>query len=110
MTKKLIRNLADYRQWAWQIVNEFDGKSAVEQAVGMKLIHDCYDYNDKDEPIDENNNVIPDDTAETAQLYDWVNELVFPVVAVYWIEREFDRVGDVFIVAAEFVSLSEFSE
>ena len=110
MTKKLLKNIQEYRQWAWQIVNEFDGKSAIEQAVGMNLIHDCYDYNDKNEPIDENGNVIPDDTAETAQLDDWVNELVFPVVAVYWIEREFDRVGEVMIIAAEFVSLSDFSE
>lgn len=110
MTKKFIKNLSDYRQWAWQIVNEFDGKSHVETAVGMNLIHDCYDYNDKNEPIDEQGNVIPADTAETAQLDEWVNELKFPIVAVYWIEREFDRVGDVFIVAAEFVSLSEFSE
>lgn len=110
MTKKLIKNIGEYRQWAWQIVNEFDGKYAIERAVGMNLTHDCYDYNDKNEPVDEQGNVIPDDTAETAQLDDWVNELKFPVVAVYWIEKEYDRVGEVVIVAAEFVSISEFSE
>jgi hypothetical protein len=110
MTKKLLKDIQEYRQWAWQILGEFDNKSQIERAVGMNLIHDCYDYNDKNEPIDENGKVIPDDTAETVQLDDWVNELVFPVIAVYWFERDHDRTGSYMIIAAEFVSLSDFSE
>lgn len=108
MDKKLIKNLAEYRAWAFEM-HEKHETHHVDQALGLNIDYDCWDYNDKNEPIDEQGNVIPDVTAETVKLEKWVEELVFPVVVVYWIEKDHDRHGDVQIIALETVSLSEFN-
>lgn len=108
MTKKLLKNISEYRQWAWKVLQENDDNSNVAENLGLIPAYDCYDYNDNDEPIDENGNVLPDDTAETVQIEDSIKELVFPVMAVYWIEKAWDRGGDVQIIAVDFVELREF--
>jgi len=110
MTKKLIQNLSEYRQWAWNTLTELDDNKVVAKELGLLPVYECWDVNEKGEEIDEDGNVIPEDTAETVKIEDWVSELQFPVVAVYWLEKEYDRHGDVTIVAVEFVSLNEFQK
>lgn len=106
MKKKLLKNISEYRKWAWKISEQSEGKA--DESLGLLISYDCWDYNDNNEPIDEQGNVIPDETAETVKLEEWVEKLKFPVVAVYWIEKEFDRVGNVTIIAVDFVSQSDF--
>lgn len=108
MTKKLLKDISEYRQWAWDVLEQNDNNHHVAESLGLRPAYDCYDYNDNDEPIDENGNVLPDDTAETIQIEDFIKELVFPVMAVYWIEKEWDRFGTAQIIAVDFVELREF--
>jgi hypothetical protein len=42
------------------------------------------------------------------KLENWINDLIFPVVAVYWIEQADDRFGGVNIAIVEYVSIGEF--
>lgn len=108
MNKTLLKDISEYRQWAWDLVEEEDDQH-VEKALGLCVVRECWDVNEKGEEIDEEGNVIPDDTAETVKLEDWVNKLQFPVVAVYCFEKEWDRHGSAQIVFAEFVELKEFN-
>ena len=106
MKKKLLKNISEYRKWAWKISEQSEGKA--DEALGLLIDLDCWDYNENNEPIDEQGNVILDETAETVKLEEWVEKLKFPVIAVYWVEKTFDRCGNVAIVAVEFVSQSDF--
>jgi hypothetical protein len=108
MQKKLIQNIQEYRQWAWEIIEEMDNQH-VDKALGLLPIRECWDVNENGDEVDEEGNIIPDDTAETVQIEDWVKELEFPLVAVYCFEKTFDRTGSVEIACAEFVSLKEFT-
>lgn len=110
MNKTLIKNIQEYRQWAWNILEKHKNRQTVEEALGLVIDHDCWDYNDKNEPIDEQGNVIPEDTVDTVKLEDWVNTLDFPLIAVHTFEKDWDRTGSFEIVMLEFVSLSEFTE
>jgi len=106
MKKKLIKNLSEYRKWAFK--QSENGNEHVDRALGLNRIYDCWDYNEAGEEIDEKGNIIPEDTAENVELEDWVNELNFPAIIVYCFSKEFDRQGDLEIVLAEFVSISDF--
>lgn len=110
MKKKLLKNISEYRKWAWKISEQSEGQAEADESLGLLVDHDCWDYNENNEPIDEAGNVLQDETAETVKLEKWVEELDFPVVAVYWIEKTFDRCGDVAIVSVEFVSQSDFNK
>ena len=107
MTKKLLKDIQEYRQWAYDIsiLHEY---YKVDDALGLNINYDCWDTNDNGEDINEDGSVIPKLTPENMQLENWINELVFPVVAVYWIEKFDDRLGGVNITAVEFVSIDEF--
>jgi hypothetical protein len=110
MNKTLIKNIQEYRQWAWNALEEHKDSQTVEEALGLIIGHDCWDCNDKNEPIDQQGNVIPEDTVDIVKLEDWVNELDFPLVAVYTFEKDWDRAGNYEVVMLDFVSLSEFTE
>ena len=107
MTKKLLKNIQEYRQWAFNI-SILHEHYEVDDALGLDINYDCWDTNDNGENINEDGSVIPKLTPENMQLENWINELVFPVVAVYWIEKFDDRLGGVNITAVEFVSIDEF--
>ena len=107
MTKKLLKNIQEYRQWAYDI-STLHEHYKVDDALGLDINYDCWDTNDNGENINEDGSVIPKLTPENMQLENWINELVFPVVAVYWIEKFDDRLGGVNITAVEFVSINEF--
>ena len=107
MTKKLLKNIQEYRQWAFNI-SILHEHYQVDDALGLDINYDCWDTNDNGENINEDGSVIPKLTPENMQLENWINELVFPVVAVYWIEKFDDRLGGVNITAVEFVSIDEF--
>ena len=107
MTKKLLKNIQEYRQWAFNI-SILHEHYKVDDALGVNINYDCWDTNDNGENINEDGSVIPKLTPENMQLENWINELVFPVVAVYWIEKFDDRLGGVNITAVEFVSIDEF--
>lgn len=107
MDKQLLHNLTEYREWAWKLHEEKD-KEHIDEALGLQLIYECWDYNEEGESIDEDGNVIPEDTAETVKLNDWVYGLEFPVIAVHWFENDDWRGCSHEICALEFVSLNEF--
>jgi hypothetical protein len=77
-------------------------------------VYDCYDSIEDENgnwvDIDEDGNVIPEDTAETIKLDDWVYGLEFPVVTIYWFEQDDWRGCSHEICACDFVSINEFKE
>ena len=107
MTKKLLKNIQEYRQWAYDI-STLHEHYKVDDALGLDINYDCWDTNDNGENINEDGSVIPKLTPENMQLENWINELVFPVIVVYWIEKFDDRLGGLNITAVEFVSIDEF--
>lgn len=114
MDKKLINNLTEYREWAWKTYQEWELNEYIEKAFGLVPQHECWDcvYDENGEwlhDVDEDGNIIPEDTAETIQLEDWVDEVEFPAVFVYTFEQTWDRIGDQEIYILDYVSLNEFS-
>lgn len=107
MTRQFLRNIEEYRKWAFDISAIHD-KTEVDRALGLIIDYSCWDVNEKGEEINEDGSVIPELTPENVELADWVNDLVFPVVAVYWIENMDDRVGEAMVIAADFVSMQDF--
>ena len=107
MTKKLLKDIQEYRQWAYHI-STLHEHYRVDAALGLVISYDCWDINGNGENINEDGSVIPKPTPENMQLKNWVNELVFPVIAVYWIEKDCDRMGETVIIAADFVSINDF--
>lgn len=108
MTRKLLKNIEEYRKWSFDISNIHD-KTEVDRALGLIIDYSCWDVNENGEEINEDGSVIPDLTPENMELKDWVNKLTFPVVAVYWIENMDDRMGDTMIIAVDFVSIEDFN-
>jgi hypothetical protein len=107
MTKKLLKNIQEYRQWAYDI-SILHEHYKVDDALGVDISYDCWDTNDNGENINEDGSVIPKTTPENMKLENWINDLIFPVVAVYWIEPADERVGGVNIAIVEYVSIGEF--
>ena len=118
MDKQLLHNQTEYREWAWGVYQKtltdpFYGTSYhVADAVGLKPITECWDsiLNDNGEyvDVDEEGNVIPEDTAETVALQDWAQEMSFPAIAFYWFQKDDFRGCPDEICVCEFVSLNEF--
>lgn len=111
MDKELIRSIDEYREWAWGIFEKNKTSryiQSIENQLGLEIQHECYDTNENGEDLDEDGNVIPEDTVSTVNLVEWVIDLKFPVIAVSWIESCLDRYGDATIVAIDFVSRDEF--
>ncbi len=104
MTKKLLKNIQEYRQWAYDI-SILHEHYKVDDALGVDISYDCWDTNDNGENINEDGSVIPKTTPENMKLENWINDLIFPVVAVYWIEQADDRFGGVNIAIVEYVSI-----
>ena len=116
--KKLLNNLTEYRQWAWSLYEEDENENEnIAEAVGICPVNECWDsvLNEYGEyvDIDEDGSVIPKDTSETVALQDWVQELTFPVVAVYWLQYDdhmgFEDENGRSLCVCGFVSLSEFT-
>ena len=107
MTKKLLKDIQEYRQWAYDI-SILHEHYKVDDALGLNINYDCWDTNDNGEDINEDGSVIPKLTPENMKLENWVKDLIFPVVAVYWIEKFDDILGEVNITAVKFVSIDEF--
>lgn len=112
MKHQLLRNLTEYRNWAWSFRDEENEN--IDQALGLCPVYSCYDSIEDENgnwvDIDEDGNVIPEDTAETVALDDWVYGLEFPVVAIYWFQQDDWRGCNHEICACDFVSINEFSE
>jgi hypothetical protein len=113
MDKKLINNLSEYREWAWQTYQDWEQNENIEKAFGLIPQHECWDsvYDENGEwlhDVDEYGNIIPEDTAQTVQLDDWVNEVKFPAIFVHTFEQGWDRIGDYEYYVMDYVSLSEF--
>jgi hypothetical protein len=109
--KTLLQNLTEYRTWAWDIAKIREGDH-IDNTLGLLPIYEWYDIikNEDGEwvDIDEEGNVIPEDTAENVKLEDWVYGLEFPVIAVHCFDEEWDRLGDIEFCFCEFVSKNEF--
>lgn len=113
MDKKLINNITEYREWAWETYHEWEQNPHVEAAFGICPQHECWDsvYDENDEwlyDIDEDGNIIPEDTAQTVLLHDWVDEVEFPAIFVHTFEQGWDRVGNYETYILDWVSLNEF--
>ena len=122
MKHQLLRNLTEYRNWAWYVYqywynhkNTFYASSALEvgRVIGLNPIFECWDSikNENGEwiDVDEDGNVIPEDTVETVALQDWMSDIEFPAVVVYALEKDRDRLGEFGNFLCDFVSLNEFS-
>ena len=108
MTKQFLRNIEEYRKWAYDI-SILHKHYKVDDALGLNISYDCWDTNDNGEDINEDGSVIPELTPENMELEDWVNELSFPAFAVYWIENMDDRMGEAMVIAVDFVCLEDCS-
>lgn len=122
MEKKLLRNETEYREWAWRIysrwknhINQFYASSAhhVAHVLGLCPAYECWDsiQNENGEwvDVDEDGNVIPEDTAEIVALADWMGDVDFPTIAVYQLEKDSDRLGVFEGYICDFVSMNEFN-
>jgi len=70
----------------------------------------CHGYDENDNEIDENGNIIPPTSRETIKIADeWRKDLTFPLYFIGWIDSSFDRYGDVRMAFSDFVSLKEFN-
>lgn len=107
MNKKLLKSEKEYREWAFSILSERQ-TSHISNAIGARIEDDCWGFNDKNQPIDEDGNVIPDETPESLELADWVKEINYPIVMIHCFEKSWDRIGDLEICFAEYVSLADF--
>jgi hypothetical protein len=117
MKHKFLHNITEYRNWAWNYYQQnWNHNNNVAEVLGMSPIFECWDsiLNENGEwiDIDEDGNVIPEDSAETIALQEWMSEVDFPVVAVYHFEKVYNRNvrGDDETYICDFVSLSEFSQ
>jgi hypothetical protein len=115
MDKKLINNLTEYREWAWETYQESGQNGYIERAFGILPISECWDnvFDENGEwlhDIDEDGNILPEETAQTVKIEEWVTEIEFPAIFVYTFEKTWDRIGDQEIYMLDYVSLSEFGE
>lgn len=113
MDKKLINNITEYREWALETYDEWEQNEYIGKAFGLCPQYECWDsiYDEDGEwlhDVDEDGNIIPEDTSQTVQLEDWVSEVEFPAIFVYTFEKGWDRVGDYETYVMDWVSLSEF--
>jgi len=106
-----LRHDDEYRKRC-EFVDKMDGidLNYVEDAFGVKIQHDCWDTDENGNDIDEDGNILPDDSSSPDKLVfeDWVNDLIYPLVVVSWIEAVYDRVGKSTICAVEFVEMEDF--
>jgi hypothetical protein len=113
MDKKLVQNIDEYRQWAWELYTNSGEQDTIERALGLEPIHDCWDSIENEDgsftDINEDGSVIPKDTAETVKLNDWVDEIKFPCVFVYAFEKSWDRLSDYEISILDYVSIEDFT-
>lgn len=115
MDKKLINNITEYREWAWETYQDSGEDEYIEQAFGLIPICECWDavFDENGEwlyDVDVDGNRIPEDTAQTVELDEWVTEIEFPAIFVYTFEKTWDRIGDQKIYILDYVSLSEFDK
>jgi len=111
MKKDLIKSEIEYRKYVWDILLESNFNSKLERAFGIVSQHDCYDYNDKNELIDENGVVLRDPTGpQDLILEEEIESLSYPLIIVSWIEEDDFRGSKYTIIAVEFVELSEFNK
>ena len=82
----------------------------LEQCFGVVVKHDCWDTDEDGNDVDEDGNIIPDDssTPESLVFEDWVGELTYPFLIVYWFASGFDRLGKNSICVLDFVELKDF--
>ncbi|AEC53148.1 hypothetical protein SCRM01_202 [Synechococcus phage S-CRM01] len=113
MDKKLIQNIDEYRQWAWDLYIESNENYHVEQCLGLEPIHDCWDSIENEDgsftDFNEDGSVIVPDTAETVELQQWVTEIKFPCIFIYLFEDTWDRFGSVKTYILDYISIEDFT-
>jgi hypothetical protein len=112
MQKTLITNESEYRQFVFQILedNIIGDEGALEDIFGVIKIHECWDTDENGNEIDEDGNILPDDSSSPEKLVfqDWVKNISFPFVIVSWIDVDYGRGKKNSILAVEFVELKDF--
>ena len=122
MNHQLVQSLTEYRTWAWGLYqdwlnhnNPFYRQFApkVAKVLGLCPVYECWEsifdqngvwiYD-----VDEFGGIIPDNTAESVTLDEWVKEVDFPAVVVYAIHSDIDRLGLVGTCVCDCVSMNEF--
>ncbi len=107
MNKTLIKSEKEYRKFAFDILKNSDSHH-VQEALGVRLDTNCYDYNKNGEPIDEKENVIPDETPDSLFLEDEIKSLEYPIIAVHSFSKDWDRFGGFEVCILEFVEMKDF--
>ncbi len=82
----------------------------VEECFGVVIKHDCWDEDEDGNALDEEGNIMPDDSSSPEALVfeDWVKELTYPFLIVYWFASGFDRIGKNSVCVVDFVELKDF--
>ena len=104
---KLIRTEKEYREFAFPLTEEFDD-GCTDMPLGIDRIRDCWDSDDDGNALDKEGNIIPEDTAENVELRDFITELTYPFIVVYYFDQAFGRFGEETNIIVDFVELHEF--
>ena len=105
MKKTQINNEQEYREYTFNICNNYNNNLKINDAFGLLLTYECYDSDENGNSIDEEGNIIPPDTPENIKLEDWVQKLQYPIILLEWIILEGDGGG---VICVETVSIHEF--
>lgn len=105
MKKIQINSEQEYRQFAFPLCKKYDGK--LDSLFGLNLIRECWDTDNDGNNLDEQGNIIPDDSPENVKVQQWVKDLKYPIIVCYWIESGFDRTS-YFISSVNIVSKYDF--
>lgn len=105
MRKTLIKSEKEYREFAFPICQQYNG--IVQDYFGLVLTWECYDTDSNGNDLDEDGNIIPDDTPDTVEVKGWVKELRYPLYVLDWIEIDSFGSG---VIAVEFVSIHDFPQ
>lgn len=117
LTKTLLRNLDEYRQWSFKIYNKYKGSysEVLIETLGINPPLECWDsICDKNgnwlHDINEDGSIIPETTAENLKLSDWLLATEFPIVVVHCFDEVPDRFGhkDHFFLCT-LISIFDFS-
>jgi len=107
MVKKLINSKREYLEHCFPICDR-EKAYVINNAYGLILTMDCHDYDDNNNMLDEEGNIIPPDSVDNVKVEEWVDELTYPLMLLEWINDDYDRLGDYRIICVETVCLKEF--
>lgn len=107
MNKKLIKSEGEYRKFAFDILKRYNLYN-IEKCLGVEVDRECWDFNEKGQPINEEGEVLSDISPESMILCEEIKGLEYPVLLVYSFVEDWDRMGSYQFSILEFVTLKDF--